>query len=439
MTCADGDHAGRRAAGRARSPRAGSARRRGGRRSRPRSPARSAIPALTPPSSSDWVIAAASWKSRKPLTSREARQVGRALQAADVDRQEQRREDDQRREELRPAQRVAQRPPRERDDATRSRGLTAPALGLGLGSRRPRGAGRSWRRRRRRASGCSSSRLGDREAGLVQRAHDRRDRPRRRRASADRQVAARRSPGGGRRSARRPRAARSRSRRRRASVMSRCGRPTSAFSAAGVPSATILPAAMIPTRSASWSASSRYCVVRKTVVPSSLQAADLVPQRHARRRVQAGGRLVEEQHLGLVDQRHREVQAPAHAARVGADAALGGLLRPDALDQLGRARRAPTRGAMPCSVACSSISSRPVISRSSAASCSATPMRRRTSPGWVATSKPATVALPAGGAQQRDEHAHRRRLARAVGPEEAVDLARRDLEVDAVDGLAARP
>ena len=42
-----------------------------------------------------------------------------------------------------------------------------------------------------------------------------------------------------------------------------------AFSAAGVPSATIRPWSMIPTRSASTSASSRYCVVRKTVTPSS--------------------------------------------------------------------------------------------------------------------------------------------------------------------------
>ncbi len=53
---------------------------------------------------------------------------------------------------------------------------------------------------------------------------------------------------------------------------SRWGLPTSALSDAGVPSATIRPPAMIPTRSASWSASSRYWVVRKTVVPSSLSA-----------------------------------------------------------------------------------------------------------------------------------------------------------------------
>ena len=49
----------------------------------------------------------------------------------------------------------------------------------------------------------------------------------------------------------------------------RSGRPIAAFSSAGVPSATILPRSMIPTRSASTSASSRYCVVRNTVTPSS--------------------------------------------------------------------------------------------------------------------------------------------------------------------------
>ena len=36
--------------------------------------------------------------------------------------------------------------------------------------------------------------------------------------------------------------------------------------------------------------------------------------------------------------------------------------------------------------------------------------------------------------QQRRQHQHGRRLAGAVGPEEAVDLARRDGEVDPVDG-----
>ena len=46
-------------------------------------------------------------------------------------------------------------------------------------------------------------------------------------------------------------------------------RPIVRLRSSGVPSATIRPLAMIPTRSASSSASSRYCVVRKTVSPCS--------------------------------------------------------------------------------------------------------------------------------------------------------------------------
>ena len=45
--------------------------------------------------------------------------------------------------------------------------------------------------------------------------------------------------------------------------------PIARLSSSGVPSATDAPALMMPTRSASSSASSRYCVVRKIVMPSS--------------------------------------------------------------------------------------------------------------------------------------------------------------------------
>jgi hypothetical protein len=44
---------------------------------------------------------------------------------------------------------------------------------------------------------------------------------------------------------------------------------------------------------------------------------------------------------------------------------------------------------------------------------------------------------PGRGPQQRREDPHGGRLARAVRPEEAVDLARRDLEVEPVDGADA--
>ncbi len=99
-----------------------------------------------------------------------------------------------------------------------------------------------------------------------------------------------------------------------------------------------------------------------------------------------------------------------------------------------RARRPRSRGS-PCSVACRWISSRPVISGSSAASCSATPILRRTAPGSSATLKPGDRGPAAGGLQQRGQHPHRGRLAGAVRAQEAVDLAVGDLEVHPVDGL----
>ena len=39
-----------------------------------------------------------------------------------------------------------------------------------------------------------------------------------------------------------------------------------------------------------------------------------------------------------------------------------------------------------------------------------------------------------GGRQEPGQHLHRRRLAAAVGAEEAEDFARRDAEVDMIDG-----
>ena len=52
--------------------------------------------------------------------------------------------------------------------------------------------------------------------------------------------------------------------------------------------------------------------------------------------------------------------------------------------------------------------------------------------GCVKTSKPATTTLPSVGHVARD-HAHRAGLARAVGTEEAEDLALLDAEADVID------
>ena len=166
----------------------------------------------------------------------------------------------------------------------------------------------------------------------------------------------------------------------------------------------------------------------------AVQRRDLLPDRLAADRVEAGRRLVEEEHPRLVDERRGEVEPPAHPARVGADAAVGGLRRgrrARAARRRAARPRAPTgRAASPAA----RISSRPVISGSSAASWRATPIARRTSAASSTTSWPATRGAAAGRAQQRGQHPHRGRLAGAVRAEEGVDLALGDLEVDAVDG-----
>ena len=77
------------------------------------------------------------------------------------------------------------------------------------------------------------------------------------------------------------------------------------------------------------------------------EARDLLPQRRAALDVEAGRRLVEEQDPRVVDEREREVEPPLHAARVAADAAVGGVAEPDALEQLVAAPRSIGRAGGP--------------------------------------------------------------------------------------------
>ena len=126
-----------------------------------------------------------------------------------------------------------------------------------------------------------------------------------------------------------------------AGIASTVDRPICAFSCSGVPSATIFPWSMIPTRSASASASSRYCVVRKTVTPSSRASRATSTQSALRLcEVEAGRRLVEEEDRRPVREREREVEPALHAAGVAADLAVGRAA------SARRARAAPARG--PC-------------------------------------------------------------------------------------------
>ena len=97
--------------------------------------------------------------------------------------------------------------------------------------------------------------------------------------------------------------------------------PTEALSWPGVPSAITLPWSITAMPSASWSASSRYWVQSRIVVPSPGERADDVPDLVARARVEAGRRLVEEHQLRRDDDARRDVEPAPHPSGVVLDEA----------------------------------------------------------------------------------------------------------------------
>ena len=102
-------------------------------------------------------------------------------------------------------------------------------------------------------------------------------------------------------------------------------------SSASVPSSTSRPSRRMPTRSQSASTSLRMCEERKTVWPRSLGLVDRVAERHLHQRVEAAGRLVEEQQVGAARERRDQLHLLAVALRQRAHL-LGGV-ELEALDQ----------------------------------------------------------------------------------------------------------
>ena len=111
----------------------------------------------------------------------------------------------------------------------------------------------------------------------------------------------------------------------------RRGRPSST---AGVPSAMTRPWSMTASVLASRSASSRYWVVSRTVVPPPTRLLDDLPQVVAALGVEPGGRLVEEEHGRAGHQGGGQVEAPAHAARVGLERPVAGIGQVELGEQL---------------------------------------------------------------------------------------------------------
>ena len=102
-----------------------------------------------------------------------------------------------------------------------------------------------------------------------------------------------------------------------ASCSSTWGLPISAFSDSGVPSATIWPLSMIPTLVGELVGLLQVLGGEEDGGAVVVQRPHLLPDRLAADRVEAGGRLVEEEDPRFVDERGGEVEPALHAARVG--------------------------------------------------------------------------------------------------------------------------
>ena len=178
--------------------------------------------------------------------------------------------------------------------------------------------------------------------------------------------------------------------------------------APGVPSAITLPWSITAIPSQSWSASSRYWVQSRIVVPPATKRADDVPDLVARARIEPGGRLVEEHQLGRDDDARGDVEPPAHAAGVVLDQPPGGVGEAERLQQLGRPAPSPRSRFRPSRRAIRIRFSRPVRSSSTEASWPV----RLTAPRTASASRDDVVPEHAGaarvGAKQRREHPDRR-------------------------------
>jgi hypothetical protein len=165
---------------------------------------------------------------------------------------------------------------------------------------------------------------------------------------------------------------------------------------------------------------------RRTLV---VERPHLLPDGLATDRVEAGRRLVEEEDAGLVHQRRGEVEAPLHAARIGADAAIGGGDEVDPLQQVvGAAPALRRRDTLQRRLQADQLAAghQRVERRFLQGDADRGAHRPRLLDDVVAGDGGAA----AGGQQQRRQHPHGRRLAGAVGPEETVDLALLDRDLD---------
>ena len=166
--------------------------------------------------------------------------------------------------------------------------------------------------------------------------------------------------------------------------------------------------------------------------PVPLEPEQPVPQHMPGLRVEARGRLVEEQDLRLVDQRAGDRQPALHAAGQRLDEAVGTVGEVRELEQL--VGPLADHGAREPEVApVDERLSRTVSSPSSESCCGTTPSRARIAGAVLAAGPCRAPAACRRTRRHAADHPHGGGLAGAVGAEEPERLAAAHLDVDAVD------
>ena len=209
--------------------------------------------------------------------------------------------------------------------------------------------------------------------------------------------------------------------------------PTDALSWPGVPSAITRPWSITAMPSARWSASSRYWVQSRIVVPPSTKRPDDVPDLIARTWVEAGRGLVEEHQPRGDDDARGDVEPPAHPARVVLDEPRCRVGQAEGVQQLGgaRLRLIASQPQEPGDEDQVLAAGQVLVDRRELAGEADIAADLVGVGDDVVAEDP---GAPLGGPGQGGEHPDRRRLAGAVGPEDAVDAALGHREVDPVDG-----
>jgi hypothetical protein len=168
------------------------------------------------------------------------------------------------------------------------------------------------------------------------------------------------------------------------------------------------------------------------------QEFDRLPHLGPRLRIEAGCRLVQEQHLGLVDQAHGDVELALHTARVRAHQTTRCVGEPEPLQQLlCPPANLPRRQAVQVALEDEVLATRRV--RVDARLLADDPDRPADTLPLTHDVMPSHHCAPLARSRERREDLHGGGLAGAVGAEQPEDRAARDLQVEAVERADVLP